>query len=341
MKRNSSKKNRTNWIIIILIILIALLIPVCILFARDMIDPIDGVSSVSESSSSAEESGQEDASDVSQSSSDEESTPEPVVPLSGPVPESAVVQPSSYLDGCVFFGDSLTAGLGLYSELDAQFIAGTGVNPQSVFDRPVINIPGSDERITMMAALENVDPSPARIYIGIGANWVGESSGISEDTFCKHYVAMLNAIQEMHPDSDIFLQSMLPVSKEYDTNETGTNRYGLTNSMIRTFNALIEQIAVDEGVWYLDVNSSFVNDEGYLPSDETTDGMHLKPEFYSVWVDYLLAHPAPGDESKTTSSDPSDSSNSSDSYLSENEIPISAAVPSSAQDQESDTDSES
>lgn len=300
VSRLQRRRRRQGILIGVLTVLVAVLVPVCVLLARGMIpfpntavhSPQDDIPVSSDSEPPDEPDKEPDEPDPVESEPEEA---ESEIPDGGLVPESEV-QPQSFLSDAVFFGDSLTAGLGLYGNLGAQVIAGTGVNPQTVFDRPVINVPGSDERISMMTALENVSPSPSKIYIEIGANWVGEQSGITEKTFLKQYLAMLDAIRELHPESIVYIQSILPVSREYDTNENGQNRYGLTNELIRTFNASLEQLAEEQKVWFLDVYSALADEEGYLPSEQTTDGMHLKPDFYNKWTDYLCAHAAPETE---------------------------------------------
>lgn len=300
VSRLERRRRRQGILIGILAVLVAILVPVCFLFARGMIpfpsdtvhSPQDDIPISSDPEPPADEFDPPDDSEPVESDPEEDEPDEPEIPDGGLVPESEA-QPQSFLDDAVFFGDSLTAGLGLYGNLSAQVIAGTGVNPQTVFDRPVINVPGSDERISMMTALKNVSPSPSKIYVEIGANWVGEQSGITEKTFLKQYLTMLDAIRELHPESVVYIQSILPVSREYDSNENGQNLYGLTNELIRTFNASLEQLAQEQNLWFLDVYSALADDEGYLPSDQTTDGMHLKPDFYSKWTDYLRSHAAP------------------------------------------------
>ena len=119
-----------------------------------------------------------------QAESRPESDPEPSFPRFGLVKEGEAVS-ASYFDDAVFFGDSLTDGLGAYSSLsNATFIASTGVNPDSVFTKEAITLPGEEKRCTMFSALGR--SRPGKIYIMLGANWVGLNTGIEKKTFLNH-----------------------------------------------------------------------------------------------------------------------------------------------------------
>ncbi|MCI8623262.1 MAG: hypothetical protein HFG26_06305 [Provencibacterium sp.] len=221
----------------------------------------------------------------------EEPAPEKTVPAFGLVPEGEPAA-SSYFDDAVFFGDSLTDGLGAYSVLNnATFIASTGVNPDSVFTKEAITLPGEEERLTMFSALGRTQPG--KIYIMIGANWVGRNTGIEKKTFLSHYRTMLERIAGQHPDALIFIQSMLPVSREYEENANGNNHVGLTNEIINEYNEALLALAQEMQLHYLDVHSALADAEGYLPSGETSDGMHLTPGYYTRWYDYLTTHTVP------------------------------------------------
>lgn len=305
-------------IIVILSVLLAVLIPICAFLARDYFtqekaDPVSEMVSVSSESSSEDDS-------TSPEEEEEPSSSEPDEPTSGLVSESEPVG-QDYFDDAVFFGDSITAGINVYELMsNAQVIAATGINPSSVLTKAVITVPGSEDRITMMDALRA--SRPVKIYIQLGANWVGERSGIDESTFIEHYRALIEQIKEDHPESIIYIQSMFPVSRAYDTNENGKNTYGLTNELIRTFNKGLEEMAEEEGVWYLNLYDELCNEDGYLPDDKTSDGMHLVPQYYEKWFEYLKTHAVPASTSNTenelSDSDESTESNpSSESWQSE------------------------
>mgnify|MGYP003340536948 FL=1 len=57
----------------------------------------------------------------------------------------------------------------------------------------------------------------------------------------------------------------------------------VTPQRIVGINSQIKQIASDNGVTYLNLYPLFVNGEGYLRPDLTTDGLHLNGNGYLVW----------------------------------------------------------
>jgi lysophospholipase L1-like esterase len=55
-------------------------------------------------------------------------------------------------------------------------------------------------------------------------------------------------------------------------------------------NAQLKQVAAETGVEYLDLYPLFVNGEGYLRPDLTTDGLHLNASGYLVWRSALALY---------------------------------------------------
>lgn len=218
------------------------------------------------------------------------STPRPTPRPPMPVAESAAVE-QGYFDDAVFFGDSISEGVKIYPGMDnATVIATTGANPDSALSKESVTVEGSSARVTMIEALTQA--APGKIYIMLGANWVGENTGISKETFLSHYEALILQILGNNPGSIVYLQSMLPVSESFSANEKGTNKVGLTNPMIDDYNAALMVLANDLGVNYLDVHAALKGETGALPDEATKDGMHLVPEYYEKWFEYLKTHTA-------------------------------------------------
>lgn len=225
-------------------------------------------------------------------------TPEPTpAPTPNPyrqVEQSAQVE-QSYFDDAVFFGDSLTDGVRVYPGMsNAQVIAATGVNPDSVLTKQVIAVPGNEKRITMIAALQAA--APRKIYIMLGANWVGENTGVTETAFLEHYRSMLERIKTDHPHSIIYLQSMLPVTEKF----AAGNKAGLNNQVIDASNQMLQSLAEELNMYYLDVASVIKGPTGSLPEEASSDGMHLTAEYYEKWFAYLRTHTVQPTEDQET-----------------------------------------
>ncbi len=195
------------------------------------------------------------------------------------VPNSGFKVSDEYFDDAAFVGDSITEGIKLYEIMsNATVVAARGINLDTVFTDDQIRTTGGNT--TVMGALEAA--APKKIYIMFGANGVG---WFTEQHFTDTYTKFVQAVKEQHPDSEIFLQSILPVTQEFDD-----SRDDISNAKINAYNELVVAIAEKEEVHYLDVASAFKDDKGCLPEDSNGDGMHFGGVYYNKWFDYLKTH---------------------------------------------------
>ena len=139
-------------------------------------------------------------------------------------------------------------------------------------------------KITVLEALKQNSDCES-VYMMFGINELGWPR---EDVFIDKYTVLVDAIQENHPDVQIYLQSILPVSKA----KSSSDKY-INNERIREFNDLICQMASEQGVHYLDLYTAMADAEGDLPDDAASDGIHLKKPYCVKWLEYLRAHVVP------------------------------------------------
>ena len=64
----------------------------------------------------------------------------------------------------------------------------------------------------------------------------------------------------------------------------------LNNKNLSLRNEASRALADKKTVFYLDIGSIYADDNGNLQPCYTTDGLHVMPDYYSLWVDYLLHH---------------------------------------------------
>lgn len=200
--------------------------------------------------------------------------------LSVTVPESAPVD-ESYFDGAVFVGDSRTEGLKMYSGLTgAKFFSSVGLSVDKVFTDPVVSLNG--QTLTVADALRQAEYD--KVYIMFGLNELG---WVYESVFAGDYGRIIDAIRESHPDAEIYVQSIIPVSRWKD----GSSDIYTNANVVRLQTALC-RMCEEKGVNYVNVAEVMQDADGYLPSDATPDGVHLTPEYCRIWVDYLKTHTA-------------------------------------------------
>ena len=237
----------------------------------------DSSSQPESSAAASEPSSEEDASNTADRAADAADAL-----LGEPVPESAAAD-ESYFDDAIFIGDSLTDGLAAYELLPrGQVLADTGINPQTILTRECIGEEGAEQTVVEAAA----DLDPAKIYIMLGSNGV---AFLNFDDIIGWYGELIDALQADHPDAEIYVQSILPV-----TADKHLEQELLTNERITELNGMIAGMAAEKGCFYLNVSEAVADENGCLPDDLSADGMHFGVSTYRVWLDYLLTHTVEG-----------------------------------------------
>lgn len=180
----------------------------------------------------------------------------------------------------VYIGDSRTEGFILNSGLtDVKAFTSIGMTVDSVFSKPVINMNGNI--VTVIGALKQTDFN--KVYIMLGIN---ETGWAYDSVFIEKYKELIDEIQAINPNAAIYIQSILPVSQ----NVSDTHKY-INNDKIEHYNELIQNLAQEENVHYLNVAEVMKDENGALPDEAATDGIHLKKEYCLKWLDYIKNNP--------------------------------------------------
>lgn len=199
----------------------------------------------------------------------------------GMVGETETVD-NSYFNDALFIGDSLTDGFRLHAGLpDSTFLSGTSMTISGLGSREWQ--PG----ITMLDRIKQGGFKKIYIMLGINENMVIEN----KDSFIRSYGNLLDTVKETNPDSLIYIQSLLPVTASMDIEGRITNR------VINSFNDGLYNLSIDKRVFYLDINGALVDEKGKLPESASTDGVHLKKDYYLKWFNYLKSHAVGADDS--------------------------------------------
>ena len=201
----------------------------------------------------------------------------------GPVPESVRVE-DTYFDDAVFLGDSRTDGLRIYGGMNhGTYLQFTGATVESVFTKAVETPVGTMPLLDALAQMEC-----GKIFVMLGVNELGWNG---TDIFRNQSTVLIQRLKEDHPDAEIVIQSILPVSAEID----GEGRY-VNNQRINAYNQVWLELAEEFGVSYMNVAESVADAEGRLPKELCYDGVHLNKAGCRQWLEYLRTH-AVGDYS--------------------------------------------
>ena len=202
---------------------------------------------------------------------------------SKPVPAADVPLTEDYFADAVFIGDSRTRGLQTLSgPASAAYYTATGLMVDTLFTKEIIDSEDGGKIAVMDALRQTVF---GKVYIMLGINELG---WVYSSLFIDAYRDVLAAIREIEPAALIYIQSIIPVTAEKTKNDPIYN-----NENIREYNELLQQLAEEEKVYFLDVAGHLAGPDGCLPADVSTDGIHLKKKYCDLWRDYLFTHYIP------------------------------------------------
>ncbi len=180
----------------------------------------------------------------------------------------------------VFIGDSRTEGLQIKTNLStARFITHRGLTVSTAMTEKVIKLKNG-EKGTILDALK--EGKYKKVFVMFGVNELGWPY---TSTFKDKYEELIKYIKEIQPDAEIYVQSIIPVTK---TKSDSSNIYNLTN--IKKFNKTILAMTKDLGVNYLNVQEAVTKSGTYLPEDSAVDGVHLTKDACVKWLEYLTNH---------------------------------------------------
>ena len=176
-----------------------------------------------------------------------------------------------------FIGDSRTQGFIMYNGLkDVQDYSCIGLMVDTAVTKKFVKT-GNGEKITLLQDMANKNIEI--VYIMLGVNELGWSY---PQVFKTKYGELIDEIRKIKPNCKIYVQSIIPMTKS----KSETDRI-FNNKNVNTFNNLIQELAKEKNVTYLDVKSALVDANGYLPEEASSDGVHVDKEYCKKWFEYL------------------------------------------------------
>lgn len=175
-------------------------------------------------------------------------------------------EPKSKTD-YIFLGNSITAGTDWAKLLNLPQAKNRGISGDISF--------GVLERLQ-----EVIDGKPAKIFILIGINDI--SRNIPDSVILKNYKSIISRIRKGSKKTQIYFNTLLPVNSSF---ERFKNHYG-KDEHILWLNSEIKKLAA-KNVTVIDLYAQFLDKDNHLKAELTKDGLHLIPEGYKVWADFL------------------------------------------------------
>lgn len=184
------------------------------------------------------------------------------------------------LADALFIGDSRTVGIMEYAGIqDADFFCNVGM---SVFSAQKVRVSvKSVGKVTLEELLSH--KKYGRIYIMLGINELG----YGEKSILNKYGALVDFIKGQQPDATVCIEANLHVSQKRSEGSKSIN-----NPSLDRLNTALSAFAKERGLLYLDANTVFDDENGSLPADKTSDGVHLYAKYYARWGEWIAGETA-------------------------------------------------
>nr|WP_321222409.1 GDSL-type esterase/lipase family protein [uncultured Psychroserpens sp.] len=162
----------------------------------------------------------------------------------------------------IFLGNSITQHFELFELLQDTRVRNRGIGGDSVL--------GALQRIESIT-----DGKPSKIFIMLGINDL--ISGRTNTEILNNYKKLISVIKNSSPSTQIYIESVLPVSNHKDTLICCEN----ANQRIIEINQQLKDIATHHSLKYVDLHTSFYKNGG-INMGLTVDGIHLNGDGYAL-----------------------------------------------------------
>ena len=187
---------------------------------------------------------------------------------------------TDYLNDTLFLGDSNTVRLynnGLISL--QQFCAKEGIGTQVALNEGIITFKKDSNHYTIPQAVAMM--KPRRVVMTFGTN----DTGMEVPDFIAHYTALIQAIQQSYPYTDIIVNTVPPVPADH------SNYPHMDQAKIDDFNMALLDLCEQLGVRFLNSAEALKGSDGYGIADYYTSGdIHLKSAGLKAVLNYLRTH---------------------------------------------------
>lgn len=187
---------------------------------------------------------------------------------------------TDYLNDTLFLGDSNTVRLynnGLISL--QQFCAKEGIGTQVALNEGIVTFKKDSSHYTIPQAVAMM--KPRRVVMTFGTN----DTGMEVSDFIAHYTALIQAIQQSYPYTDIIVNTVPPVPVDH------SNYPHMDQAKIDDFNMALLDLCEQLGVRFLNSAEALKGSDGYGIADYYTSGdIHLKSAGLKAVLNYLRTH---------------------------------------------------
>lgn len=186
----------------------------------------------------------------------------------------------SYQKETLFIGDSNTVRLyanGLISL--QQFCAKEGIGTHAALTEGIVTFKKDNNSYTIAQAVAKM--KPRRVVIMLGTN----DNGMAVDEFIANYTALVQAIQESYPYTDIIVNTVPPVPANH------SNYPNMDQTKIDDFNMALLSMCEQMSLKFLNTAEVLKDANGYGREDYYQSGdIHLTSAGLKALLSYLRTH---------------------------------------------------
>ncbi|BAZ09534.1 GDSL-like lipase/acylhydrolase domain protein [Calothrix sp. NIES-4071] len=173
------------------------------------------------------------------------------------------------LNTIIFLGDSITDE-GEWTELLQNFnIQNRGISGDTT------------ERILRRLDVI-IKNHPKQIFLMVGINDLHMLNKSVEATLLG-YKQILMQFQEKLPNTEVFIQSVLPVNNNIYI-------YWTDNQKVIDLNGKLQDLATQYKYKYIDIYSHLLDTQEQLSAEYTSDGLHLNGKAYLIWKQIIASY---------------------------------------------------
>ena len=186
----------------------------------------------------------------------------------------------NYQKETLFIGDSNTVRLYANGLINLQqFCAKEGIGTHAALTEGIVTFKKDNSAYTIAQAVAKM--KPRRVVIMLGTN----DNGMSVDEFISNYTALVQAIQESYPYTDIIVNTVPPVPADH------SNYPNMDQTKIDDFNMALLSMCEQMNLKFLNTAEALKDANGYGNADYYQSGdIHLKTSGLKVLLNYLRTH---------------------------------------------------
>lgn len=183
-----------------------------------------------------------------------------------------------YFSDALFIGDSRMLGFGMWSHLPATYYCLTGFQLYNYETAKVVQT--ENGKVPIFDAIPY--DAFSKIYIKVGLNEMGWGKN---GAFEEKYAEFISRLREVEPRAIVFVQAILPVTQAKSSSSAAHNKKNIDDR-----NEKLKAFSKEVNAYYIDAGPYLCDEEGYLRSEMTSDGVHLAAKYMDLWKECFYDH---------------------------------------------------